>query len=768
MTPQIGSTGSNRGSTVGERLEVNGVVQGVGFRPFVFRLAKELGLDGFVGNDSASVFIEITGWRQDVDEFRRRLVCDAPPLAQIERVARREISPGGVRGFRIVDSRTRLGERSLLPPDMAPCSACVEELFDPRNRRYRHPFITCTNCGPRFTITRDLPYDRRNTTMAEFAMCDECEVEYRDPENRRYHAQPIACHRCGPTLALRLPDATLRGDAAVDAAIAELASGHAIAVKGLGGFNLACDATDPEAVGVLRSRKSRPDKPFAVMVEDVTAAAQLAEIGDHEAAQLVSGARPIVLLRALQHTALAANVSSGNPLVGVMLPSTPIQHLLLAGCDRPLVMTSANVRGEPIAFRDDHVTDRVVPLCDGVLTHDRRIQVSCDDSVVRIVDGELLPVRRARGYAPIPIRLDEAASSVLAVGAEIKNTFCVASTEHAWVSQHIGDMENLETLTAFESGVALFSRVFDVVPDVVAADLHPGYLSSSWARSRHGDRLIEVQHHHAHVAAVMAEHGLRPTERVVGVAFDGTGFGDDGTIWGGEILVADAMGYERVAHLAPVPLPGGESSIRNPYRTALAHLGCAGIPWDDRLAPVGELAEGEGDLLRRLLESNLACVPCSSMGRLFDAVASLLGLRQRISFEAQAAIDLEHAAEHGTHDRGHRFAVDGPLFDAGPLLAGIVDDLLAGVAVTDLAVTFHLAVVDMVTLAAERVRATHGLAIVALTGGVFQNAFLLRRCVAKLREAGFTPLTHHIVPPNDGGLSLGQAYVAAHQQTDRR
>lgn len=735
-------------------------------RPFVFRLATELGLDGFVGNDTSSLFVEVSGWRPAVDEFIRRLVCDAPPMARIERVARQDIPPSGASGFKIVGSRARVGERSSIPPDTAPCSACVEELFDPGNRRYRHPFITCTNCGPRFTIARGLPYDRRTTTMASFVMCDACEAEYRDPADRRYHAQPIACHHCGPTLSLSLRETIVRGDGAIAATIRALQAGDVVGIKGLGGFNLACDATDAAAVGRLRSRKHRPDKPFAVMVRDIAAAVRIADLDGHETAALTSPEAPIVLARARPGAPLAANVTSGSPLVGVMLPSTPVHLLLLDGLGQPLVMTSGNLSGDPIAFRDDNVSDRIGELCDGVLTHDRPIHAPCDDSVVRITDGDVLPIRRARGFAPTPVRLGGAGRSVLAVGADIKSTFCLASANHAWISPHLGDMANLETLAAFERCLSQYTKIYGVVPDVVAADLHPGYHSSAWARSRFAEKLVEVQHHHAHIASVMAERGLSPTELVIGMAFDGTGFGDDGTIWGGEVLVADATGYERVAHLSPFPLPGGDASVRLPYRGALAHLEHLGIPWDDGLAPVRELAEGEADQLLALTSSTLAGVPCSSMGRLFDVVASLLGLRQRISFEAQAAIDLEDATTTGTKDRGHRFALDGPRFDSGPLVAGLVEDLLSGTPVPDLALTFHLAVVDLVVGASERVRRERGLTTVVLSGGVFQNAFLLRPCVARLREAGFTPLTHHAVPPNDGGLSLGQAYIAAHSRTE--
>ncbi|MFN3214990.1 MAG: carbamoyltransferase HypF [Acidimicrobiales bacterium] len=755
---------SAAGARVVERIEVTGIVQGVGFRPFVHRLAHELGIDGSVGNDSTRVFLDVAGSAGAIGELVRRLVDDAPPLARVDHLTRRPSDAAVEPGFRIVESRSVAGARTLVPPDTAVCDDCVAELFDPADRRYRHPFVTCTNCGPRFTIIRDLPYDRPATTMADFAMCPSCAAEYADPGDRRYHAQPIACHDCGPVLTFRPGngDPPTGRDAALGLAVDALRMGLTVAVKGLGGFHLACDATSSEAVQRLRDRKHRPDKPFGVLVRDLDAARDIAEVGDAEATQLTSPARPIVLLRATADTALSPLVAPGNPLVGVMLPHTPIQHLLIRNVAGPLVMTSGNVGGEPIAYRDADL-DRLAPLCDAVLTHDRPIHLPCDDSVVRVVDGDLLPVRRARGYAPVPVPWWPAERTVLAVGGDLKNTFCLASHDQAWVSQHVGDMENLETLAAFEASVEQYRSLYDIAPDVVAVDAHPGYATTRWARRHHGDRVVAVQHHHAHVAAVMAEHRLAPTDRVVGLAFDGTGYGPDGTIWGGEVLLADAASAERIGHLATVPLPGGDAAIRNPYRVALAHLYAADIAWSDDLAPVRQLEPVERGLLERQLATGFGCVATSSMGRLFDAVASLLGLRHRVSYEAQAAIDLEVAAARvGGSDLHVCFTIADGRFDAAPVLAGLIAAYRAGTPTGELSHAFHVAVAELVDALAIAGCAAGGTERVVLSGGVFQNALLVSLCTARLRRSGIDPLTHRLVPPNDGGLALGQAFVAAH------
>ncbi len=776
------------GTRAAVRVRVTGVVQGVGFRPFVHRLATELGLDGTVGNDTSSVFAELEGPAAQLEAFVARLGAEAPPLAAIEAVEVTDAVPAGRSGFRIVESRPGSGAVTLVSPDIAVCDACLAEMRDPTNRRYLHPFITCTDCGPRFTITRRLPYDRPDTTMRGFSLCSSCRAEYDDPADRRYHAQPIGCHDCGPVLTFRLGDGpTSRRGAALDAARHALRSGSILAVKGVGGYHLVCDATSDAAVAELRRRKGRADKPLAVMCADLRTAAQLGELGDDEIGWLRSPARPIVLVRARPGGSLSPLVAPGNPLVGLVLPYTPLHHLLFSGAAPdgaatadgaaaldggeaalgPLVVTSSNPSGEPICYRDDGLLERIGHLVDGVLAHDRPIHVPCDDSVVRVADGRLLPVRRSRGYAPLPVRVRPSPLDVLAVGAELKSAFCVATGEWAWMSQHIGDMGNIETLDAFERSVRQFCELYRVEPAVVAVDSHPGYLSSRWARSRYPHAVVEVQHHHAHVASVMAEHGLDPDREVIGVAFDGTGYGDDGTIWGGEVLEATAGGYRRAAHLTAVPLPGGDAAVRHPWRVALSHLRSAGVAWTQDLPPVRQAGEVELGVLARQLSTGLACVATTSMGRLFDAVASLLGLRHDVTYEAQAAIELEHVAAGHLDDApalGFDAGRDGA-YDAAPVIAGLVAARRGGSTVGAAAAGFHLAVADLVGRAAVASRARTGSSTVVLSGGVWQNTLLSGLAERRLRHDGFEVLTHRLVPPNDGGLALGQLYIAAHGAT---
>jgi hydrogenase maturation protein HypF len=766
-----------RSETVRQRFTVTGVVQGVGFRPFVHRIATELRLAGFVGNDSGAVFVEAQGPRPSLAEFGRRLRADAPPLANINNVDVVDIETKPDSGFRIVESQTVAGATTPIPPDIAVCDDCVAELFDPADRRYRHPFITCTNCGPRFTIIRALPYDRPATTMSAFAMCERCAAEYHDPANRRFHAQPIACPDCGPSLRFRHASGRVDGsDAALAATQQALAAGAVVAIKGIGGYHLACTVDDESVVAGLRARKARGAKPFAMLVRDLDVARRYARIDDTEAAILASPARPIVLLRRRPDAPVADAVAPGSPLLGLMLPYSPIHHLLLApvpGADAPvrdaLVLTSANRSDEPICFTEDDALQRLPPLCDAVLDHNRSIHVPCDDSVVRVVDGRELPIRRSRGYAPLPVDIRRDGPAVLAVGGELKNTFCLTDGSRAFMSGHIGDMATLETLRAFERAVGQLSEIRHQ-PVRLAADLHPGYQTRSWAERHVGERPLDlVQHHHAHVVSLLAEHG-RLGEPVVGVSFDGTGYGSDGTIWGGEILVvgADSHRFRRAGHLLPVPLPGGDAAVRNPWRMALSQLWVAGIDWTPDLAPVTAATAAELRLTRSQLDSGVGCVPCSSMGRLFDAVASLLGVRHRIDYEAQAAIELEVLAEAAAEPApALRFEVlpDGVIDPTG-MVRAMVSALRAGARPEALAAGFHqavaVAVAEVVGLVAGQVR------LVGLTGGVFQNVLLLTACRQRLREAGFEVLTHHTVPPNDGGLALGQAAVSVLAALDPR
>ncbi|HET7327817.1 MAG TPA: carbamoyltransferase HypF [Nocardioidaceae bacterium] len=759
------------------RFHVRGMVQGVGFRPFVYATASSLSLSGTVGNDSTGVVVEVEGAPSDLAEFARRLERDAPPLAVIDDVQVQDLSPLGGTGFHIAASTRTARGRTLASPDVATCGDCLRELADPGDRRYRHPFITCTNCGPRFTIIEDLPYDRAATTMRGFTMCARCHSEYADPADRRFHAQPIACPDCGPRLELVTPGrAARRGEDALVTARAMLADGGIVAVKGLGGYHLACDARDESAVAELRRRKRRGGKPFAVMVRDVDAARGIVSVDDTEAALLTGPRRPIVLLeRGAVRDPVAPSVAPGNPDLGILLPYTPL-HVLLLGLEgdprgpQALVLTSGNLGGEPIVYDDEEALGRLRPLVDGWLRHDRPIRVPCDDSVVRVVDGVELPIRRSRGYAPMPVALPFDVPATLAVGADLKNTCAVAEGRYAWLSQHVGDMDDLATLRAFEHSQDHLARLTGVDSEQLVADLHPSYRSTAWARQHStdhgGDRpLHSVQHHHAHVAAVMGEHGVDRDGTVIGIAFDGTGYGTDGAVWGGEVLVAGYGSFRRFAHLGYVPLPGGDATVHRPYRMALAHLHAAGLTWDERLPAVAACPPDERRVLARQLHTGFGCVPTSSMGRLFDAVSALAGVRQLAGYEAEAAIELE-AVSRGVSAPTSAYAFgigDGApvVIDPAPVVAAVASDVLAGVAAGAIGAAFHAATAAMVAQVASRAREEFGLHTVALTGGVFQNALLLSATRDALRDTGFTVLTHRRIPPNDGGLALGQVLAAA-------
>ncbi|MDJ0346486.1 carbamoyltransferase HypF [Streptomyces sp. H10-C2] len=786
--------GRGRARTLRRRFEVHGVVQGVGFRPFVYVTASELALTGSVANTSAGVVVNVEGDAEAVEEFGRRLRADAPPLAVVEDVHESDQPTCGGTGFTIEDSSEGGRARTLVSPDVAVCQDCLAELHDPANRRYRHPFITCTNCGPRFTIVTGTPYDRAATTMAGFAMCDACRTEYEDPRDRRFHAQPIACHACGPQLELIRKDgqAPLSGEDALRAARALLAEGRIVAVKGLGGYHLACDARNEEAVAELRRRKQRGNKPFAVMAADLDAAGALVRVtGDEE--ELLTGSRkPIVLLprRAARPGSVAGvaatvadAVAPGNPDLGVMLPYTPLHVLLLGvagGDERPgpdvLVMTSGNLSGEPIVTDDEQALIELAPLVDAWLRHDRTIQVPCDDSVSRFVAGAELPIRRSRGYAPLPLALPFDVPPMLAVGADLKNTCALAEGRYAWISQHIGDMDDLSTVEALTRTEGHLEVLTGVTPGQLVADRHPGYRSGDWARDHANGRAVRaVQHHHAHIASVMGEHGLGIGENVIGVAFDGTGCGTDGAAWGGEVLIADYKSFRRAAQLAYVPLAGGDASVLRPYRMALAHLHAAGVPWDDDLPPVRACPPRERDVLLHQFDTGFGCVPTSSMGRLFDAVASLAGVRHEVDYEAEAAIELEglaRTAGAGTDDPddpGERYAFalmpastgDPVIADPGPVIRAAVADARAGVSRERIAARFHASVAALIADLAVICREQTGLDLVALGGGVFQNALLLEAAQRTLTERGFTVLRPRLLPPNDGGLALGQLLIAA-------
>ncbi|RAQ96413.1 carbamoyltransferase HypF [Thermogemmatispora tikiterensis] len=768
-----------------QRLTVTGMVQGVGFRPFVYSLAQRLGLAGFVRNDSRGVAIEVEGPAEALARFRERLQAEAPPLARIERVSVEELPPRQETAFVIAPSQESSERTTLVSPDVATCAECLRELFDPTDRRYRYPFINCTNCGPRFTIIQDVPYDREQTTMRVFAMCPACRAEYDNPADRRFHAQPNACPRCGPQVRLELWTAEEPGLSACGAAEATpieqvaqlLAQGAIVAIKGLGGYHLACDALNAVAVQRLRRRKHREAKPFALMVPDLETARRLCFVSEGEAALLQSPRRPIVLLEQRPAAPIAPDVAPGYRTLGLMLPYTPLHHLLLRAfaqvmpAERPpvLVMTSGNRSEEPIAYRDDDARQRLAGIADGMLSHNRLIHMRCDDSVTRLAAGGEQLFRRSRGYVPEPIPLAfDLPRPLLACGGHLKNTFCLGKGRQAFVGQHIGDLENLETLASFREGIRHFQRLFDIVPEAVAYDLHPDYLATRYALDSDIEQRIGVQHHHAHIASVLAEHGL--SGPIIGIAADGTGYGTDGAIWGGEILLADLWGFERLAHLAYVPLPGGEQAVRQPWRMAAVYLARAygerfltlNIPFTRRLD------RSTWRILTQMIERGLNSPLTSSLGRLFDAVAAILGLRDEVLYEGQAAIELEMLASSLPPDEQppYPYALlrsgQGPLqIDVSPLLSALVEDLQRGGEVARLARRFHRSLVAIFVDLCQRIREVCGLSQVALSGGVFQNRLLLESLVAELEASGFAVYLNRRVPPNDGGLSLGQLAVAA-------
>ena len=837
---------------VARRLEVSGIVQAVGFRPFVYRLGCEMALDGRVRNAAGRVEIEVAGEPSAIDGFVRRLRAEAPPRARVESVEmdvlEPERAPAPGSGFRILESVSVASGARLFPPDIATCDDCLRELFDPADRRYRYPFINCTNCGPRATIIEDLPYDRARTSMRDFPLCPACEREYRDPGDRRFHAEPVACPACGPQLAYRRPgDAAAREtrEAALQAAIADLAAGLIVAVKGLGGYHLACDATDPAAVARLRDRKRRWSKPFAVMVRDLDAARRLARVTDDEAALLTSPARPIVLVARSDDSAadgpataappagrpLAEGVVNGDRRVGLFLPYTPLHHLLLDGFRRPIVLTSGNLSDEPLATDDDDALARLGGIADAFLLHDREIRARYDDSVTRVVAGRESIIRRGRGYAPDPLDLPVAAPEpLLAVGAELKHTFTLASGDRAYVAPHTGDLEDMRTFRAFEQNLAHLRRLLALEPGLVVHDLHPAYLSTQYAM-RHfpaGHR-IGVQHHHAHVASCAAEAGL--TSPVIGIAYDGLGMGDDGTFWGGEVLIADLSGYRRFARFALAPMPGGAMAVKKPYRMALGYLfgleqdgeimrpdahppfragtgdtGAAGAPTGVPVLPsavpaglaepfLARLDPREVDVVRAQVARRLNAPLASSAGRLFDAVSSLLGIRDVVEHEAQAAVELEMRADLTDPERACaapgaaevEAAARGPVpvpstagaqpmeplpyrlarrsgllvYDPAPTLVGLLEGRASGIPVSTLAARFQETIAEVTRELCATAREATGLRQVCLSGGVFQNHWLATALLARLAGDGFEPFVNRSVPVNDGGISYGQAAIAA-------
>ncbi len=746
------------------RLRVRGIVQGVGFRPFVYQLARRLGLAGEVANTSEGVTIHLEGAASVIEAFEASLAREAPPLARISGVESTAADLRHLTAFRIETSRRSDSRATGISPDMAVCDACLAELFDPADRRFGYPFINCTHCGPRYTIIDDVPYDRPHTSMRRFTMCPACQAEYDDPADRRFHAQPNACPVCGPQVTLCGPNGVILAAAdPIAEAAARLAAGRILAVKGLGGFHLAVDALNAEAVARLRRRKRREEKPFALMVPDLEAARRIAAVDAAAEALLCSPRRPIVILAQHPGNPVAAEVAPRNRYFGVMLPYTPLHHLLLRRGFTALVMTSANLSDEPICIDNAEAFHRLGAIADAFLVHDRDIYLRTDDSIVCPLAGKTRFLRRSRGYVPEPVFLKRALPPILACGAGLKNTVCLTRGAEAFVSQHIGDLENLAAYEFLEKTAAHLERILDIQPEIVARDLHPDYLSTRYALGRTGVRHVAVQHHHAHIVSVMAEHGLDGS--VIGLALDGTGYGTDGAVWGGEVLVAEAGRFTRAAHLAYVPMPGGAAAIREPWRMAAAHLHDAfGDGWTHLDLPLLESVPPDKIALAvRMARHRINAPPTSSLGRLFDAVAALCGLRAAVHYEGQAAMELEMAADAEAEGLYPYAMVPGAVrtVATAALIRAVAADLGAGVPVAVVAGRFHRTVIALFADLCRQVRQDTGLTRVALSGGVFQNAIILEGLVRTLEGAGFAVFTPEQVPANDGGISLGQAVAAA-------
>jgi hydrogenase maturation protein HypF len=753
---------------VRRHIDVSGIVQGVGFRPYVYRLATERNLAGTITNTPSGVTIEVQGPDESVADFLTRLPQDAPLLARITGVVVVELPCNGDREFRIIASRRGEAVRTLISPDVATCDDCLRELLDPRDRRYRYPFINCTNCGPRFTIVRDIPYDRPRTSMVVFPMCPACQAEYDDPLNRRFHAQPNACWDCGPRMELwdskgtRVPDAD-----PIVASIGALKAGKVVAAKGLGGFHLAADATNQRAVALLRERKRRVEKPFAIMVPNLETAQELCSLSEAEGGALQSIQRPIVLLRRKDPSPIAEQVAPFNRYLGVFLAYTPLHHLLLAdGGFKALVMTSGNISEEPIAIGNNEARTRLSRLADYLLVHNRDILLRCDDSVVRVASGKPQQLRRSRGFVPVPVFLHKEIPAILGVGGELKNTICLTKGKHAFLSQHVGDLENLESYKFFEEAIEHLQKILEIQPQIIAYDLHPGYFSTQWALQQAGVPLIGVQHHHAHIASCMAENHL--DGQVIGFALDGTGYGTDGHIWGGEVLVASYGGFERAAHFGYVPMPGGATAVHEPWRMAVSYLAHHfGREFLKRqVSFVQQLDRPKVDLLLQMMERGTNSPLTSSCGRLFDAVAALVGIRQRVNYEAQAAIELEMAIDDFAPNDPYPLELvregSGWIIDTRLLFESLLEDLGRKLRAAAISRRFHEGLIEIFVRVADLFRRSASLNRVCLSGGTFHNVYLLENLRSRLEKNDFQVFTHSEVPAGDGGLSLGQALIAAH------
>jgi hydrogenase maturation protein HypF len=754
------------------QIAVTGIVQGVGFRPFIYQLAKRHELAGYVSNTSDGVIIEAEGEEAKLRDFLNAIKREAPPLALITGVTSEPVPPAASADFAIRESASDAERTALISPDVCTCGDCLRELLDPADRRHRYPFINCTNCGPRYTITTDLPYDRANTTMRAFEMCGDCRREYEDPMNRRFHAQPNACWECGPGVFLTdAAGSRLDCDDPIRAATELLQDGKILAVKGLGGFHLAVDATNDDGVKELRGRKMREEKPFAAMAPDIASIERFCLVSDGEKELLESPNRPIVLLAKRPDNPISERVAPRNKYFGVMLPYTPLHYVLLSDGFLALVMTSANPSDEPIVIDNDEALERLAGLADYFLMHDRDIFIQNDDTVARVVNGAPVIVRRSRGYAPRPVFLKEPAESVLACGPELKNTVCLLKGKNAFLSQHIGDLKTAETFAVFKKTIEHMKRIFEVAPRIIAYDMHPDYLSTRYAmeleeQDSDGPRFVAVQHHHAHIVSCMADRGIEGP--VIGLALDGTGYGDDGRIWGGEILVADELSYRRAGHFEYVPMPGGDAVIKEPWRMALSYLHhtYGKSLWNLDIDFVRDIARDKAEILLGMIDKGVNSVLTSSCGRLFDAVAALAGVRHTITYEGQAACELEGIMaedDAGSYPcairaEGHDTAF---LLCFGDTIRAIVSDLQRGVDAATISRRFHRAVADALKEACIMVRDSDRLERVVFSGGVFQNVYLLSTLSAELAALGFDVYTHSAVPNNDGCIALGQAVIAA-------
>jgi len=753
------------------KIGVQGAVQGVGFRPFIYRLAQEYNLTGWVRNTSGSVEIEVEGDEESLDNFLSNLEAKAPPMARIEKVEATFYPLKGYTQFQIEESLSQEGQYQLVSPDIATCEDCKREIFCPTDRRFHYPFTNCTNCGPRFTIIEDIPYDRSKTTMHKFRMCPECQQEYHNPLDRRFHAQPNACPKCGPSLELVDGDRNpIDCNDAIKTASSLLKAGKILAIKGLGGFHLACDATSKEVINLLRTRKRRPAKPLAVMVATLEDIEKHCLVSPEEQKLLQSPECPIVLLR-WKHSSsnISTAVAPNLKYLGVMLPYTPLHHLLLREAGIPLVMTSGNLSEEPIAKDNDEALIRLGGIADYFLLHNRDIFARYDDSVYMVEDDKPQALRRARGYAPYPIFLPFKSRQILACGAELKNTFCLTKDEHAFLSQHIGDMENEETLEQFENTIELYKKLFRIEPEIMAYDMHPEYLSTKYALetgSAQGLSLVPIQHHHAHIVSCLVENKVEGP--VIGVAFDGTGYGTDGTIWGGEFLLADWRSFQRIGHLEYAPLLGGAAAIKKPYRMALSYLyTLLGESFPLEGLPISKLNPAELKITKQQLKQGVNCPLTSSAGRLFDAVSALAGVREEIDYEAQAVIELEMLAPNEVDEfewESYPFSIVEHqavrVIKLGELFSAIVYDVKNQISIPLISLKFHNTVAQIITGMCKLIAKETGITQVVLSGGVFQNRLLLRLATAALQKAGISVVTHHLVPCNDGGISLGQAVIA--------